>query len=233
MPEEKCDTVPECSRGHSEHPERDTGRVRSALEIRRRLLERLAAALKRPGMFTPSDVDLFFAVLIEDVAFIDDRIESLTDLRKRCLVDRGLWTSIGTQGAFDRCFADGLRLIEERASVWAEIAWRLGYLELAREVSREEWQAVDDVVGTEDATEDDVRRAYGDFSFEQDGSSGVSVYVSTEGEWLCLDFDGKREDGKGYMDRSLARLRDVRRPTPTFVDGVRFTPWGRRFAHQA
>ncbi|HEX4519430.1 MAG TPA: hypothetical protein VH063_07595 [Gaiellaceae bacterium] len=132
-------------------------------------------------------------------------------------------------GMFEKCFTRGLRLVSERASVWAEIVWRLGYLQLERELSPESWKVVSEAVGVGDATESDIRSAHGAFSFEQSGSSGVSTYVSSEGRWLFIDFDGKREDGLGYVKRPLTRVRNVRTPTERFDEGVRFTPWGQQF----
>lgn len=115
----------------------DAGIPRTREAIRAYHVERLNHALRRPGMYG-SEATL--GLLMDSMAFIDGQDEAW--LREQDeLRERGLFTSLGVRGAFQRVFP-GDRQDDTTASVYAEFAHRHGWLTLDRALSGEEYDRV-------------------------------------------------------------------------------------------
>jgi hypothetical protein len=102
--------------------------MRTLDEIRGHLTDRLNRALRRPGMFGG---ELALRYFLEDLTFIDDADEAWSNENDQ-LVERGCWSEIGIAGAFATIFGDRRFTTHEHAvaSVYADMAHRLGYLQL-------------------------------------------------------------------------------------------------------
>jgi len=172
--------------------------------------------------------DLFFILLLEDLAFVDGRADDfIKELKRVHLDERGLWSSLGTKGAFYRSFAEAEvpRMTDELASIWAEVAFHAGYLTPERMVDETAWEEivsqVKEQAASGDLTLDSIHEQHGEFS----AIVGFTrAYISTGGKWVFLDFE---------TPRNGSWLKSIRLPTPSFAEGVLFTPWGRRYASAA
>jgi hypothetical protein len=111
----------------------DNGASPSLDEVRGYHLGRLNDALRRPGMWGGETTLRLF---LDAVAFVDGR-GAIWQQEQDALRDRGAFTSLGVRGAF----ADVLPGYADEgavASVYAEIAWRHGWLTVDRVLSAEE-----------------------------------------------------------------------------------------------
>ncbi|WP_204002176.1 DUF7710 domain-containing protein [Micromonospora lutea] len=105
-------------------------------EARRHHLTQVNGVLRRPGMYGRDEVAE--RLLLEAMAAVDG---SLTRWRAECegLRDRDAFTATGVMGAYSTILpADAVR--DAASSVYAEIAHRLGWLELDRALSEAEYQ---------------------------------------------------------------------------------------------
>lgn len=104
--------------------------MRSAAEIREYLLARLRCALRRPGM---CGSELGILNLMDYMTFIDERSGEWRGYRNE-LFHRKAFTAGGVTGGFQQVF--GLRRHgahdQEVASVYAVIAYEMGYLSLLK-----------------------------------------------------------------------------------------------------
>lgn len=115
----------------------DAGVPRTREAIRAYHLERLNAALRRPGMYGS---ETGIRLLMDAMAFVDGQDEAwLRELDE--LQHLGLFTSQGVPGAFRLVFP-GDRQDETAASVYAEFAHRHGWLTLDGALSGEEYDRV-------------------------------------------------------------------------------------------
>ncbi|MBE3013513.1 hypothetical protein IL992_30690 [Microbispora sp. NEAU-D428] len=129
-------------------------------EARRHHLNQVNGVLRRPGMYGRDETAE--RLLLEAMAAVDG---SLTRWWAECdrLGERDASSGTGVMGAYsDILPADALR--EATASVYAEIAHRLGWLELDRALSAAEFQRLSTDIGgwvTQDRTLSEVIEAFG------------------------------------------------------------------------
>ena len=129
-------------------------------EVRRHHLERVNGVLRRPGMYGRDE--MAERLLLEAMAAADG---SLTRWRAECdrLSERDAFNALGVKGAYSYILpADALR--EATASVYAEIAHRLGWRELDRAQSAAEYQRLSADIGgwvTQDRTLSEVIETFG------------------------------------------------------------------------
>lgn len=169
-------------------------------------------------------LDMFFKGLVEDLAFMDESEAALGAAIEAVIEGRGLWGPVGMRGPLGE-------LLEEAAispvigSIWAEVGWRLGWLQLEATASPSEFDeasqrletaAVDEMRGA------DALSALGVASME--GRHWLAL-ASEDGRWLYVDLDtweppsDEHPHGR-YVDIDEARIRWVRLPTPRFSDGL-------------
>ncbi len=211
--------------------------MRTHHEIRSRMLDLLALAFLRPGMFGG---ELYYHVRLEDLAHIDG-LEGELARHLEDLNNAGINTCLGITGWFERRFPgyDLRDLDDEVASVYGGVAARLGWLSPARALDRDELadvkrRALSMVRG--DATLETVEAELGPPSF---AFGDVRAYASEDSAvgWVYFDFSHFPHE-PGHHDRATApptsfRLRNVRVPTRHwYSERFRFTPLGRQLRDQ-
>ncbi|MEU1395013.1 hypothetical protein ABZ403_02925 [Micromonospora zamorensis] len=129
-------------------------------EARQHHLAQVNSVLRRPGMYGRDE--LAERLLLEAMAAVDG---SLTRWWTECdgLRDRDAFTATGVMGAYSNILpADAVR--NATSSVYAEIAHRVGWLELDRALSEAEFQELSTDVGgwvTQDRTLPEVIETFG------------------------------------------------------------------------
>ena len=212
--------------------------MRPGEELKERLVERLNYALRRPGIYGHGEILLH--LLFDDLTFLDERPDAwVAELQQ--LRDRDAFVAPGVVGAFSVVFdlqsGDPLAA----ASVYAEVAHRLGYLRLDRALTEEEYS---DVCASsrpwccEDRQLQDVLVRYGQPSIQVGGAkplySRVLGYASVDPDHPIVFFDMWNEPRpdpppSGTLGGSGNEpvLRDVRiRGVTAFSDDFTFTPFG-------
>lgn len=201
--------------------------MRSAEEVRNRLLERLKGAILRPSMYggDASGVELLMVNLLADLCYIDEREAEWLKARER-LETRGQFGCAGVAGSFlNRVSVKG-EFADEVASVYAAEAHRLGLLEVDPALTDAEFRrlcrGLRAVCREKDWRRSEVLDRFGPASVR---AGSVLAYVSAgrPGEWVCFDFD---RTWRGVRNRDY-RLREVRIPARNFVRELTFTPHGR------
>ncbi|MCW3819217.1 hypothetical protein ONA91_32725 [Micromonospora sp. DR5-3] len=112
-------------------------------EARQHHLTRVNGVLRRPGMYGRDE--MAERLLLDAMAAVDGSLKRLS-AEWDGLRDRDAFTATGVMGAYSNILpADALR--DATASVYAEIAHRLGWLELDRALSEAEFQQLSSDVG--------------------------------------------------------------------------------------
>lgn len=195
---------------------------RPATKIRSRQRRLLNAALRRPGMYGG---ELAIMGMLSDLAWTDRQEHALARFGE-LLVARSMWTSTGVVGAFER-LAPTIDAQLAAASVFAEIARRLGWLEVDQTCDAATyWKIVNSapgLVADRDLTLEDIEAAFGPASVRIGGSkSGAYGYTGPEERHTFLWFHAAVAD---------PRVVCCRRDEQSFVDSVTFTPLGRSVRH--
>ena len=200
--------------------------------MRARKTLQLQQALALPGMFATdgSALQTVAVSLLSDLCFIDERdadeVETDDALRR--------FGKLGVAGAFQAVFGDDCRFVEEVASVLAERASQLGYLELNASAPAADLD-IDRITAAyagQDARLSDVVTAVGTPPFTV--GKRVLCYPTTGRDWVFFDFfeeSTSRYDADGGVFRSeQARdplLRNVRVPAATFDASLILTRYGK------
>ncbi len=209
--------------------------MRRMEDFRNRLLQRLHGALMRPGMYGDQDgVQLVLLNLLGDLVYIDER-ESELELAYSHLEARGMWSATRLIGPFCRRFSRVDSFEDEIASVFAEIAHGLGFLQLDRTLTKSEWNDIRrgarQICRERDWHLSQIKERFGSPSLVIGGSwHQVHCYASTTDDgWVFFDYANE------WLNTKPARLRfedcilrSVRLPTPQFGRGVVYTQYGRQ-----
>ncbi len=197
--------------------------MRTIHEVRHQFLERLAHALRRPGMYgsRQQGVQSFLLGLLHDIAYIDQREQELERALENVKA-RGLWSAIGFAGPFEAKLASVDDFSDQIASIIAEVAHGLGYIELQRALPNDEWLAIRRsprrTWTARGWRASEILDRFGDPSFAVGGSrASVHCYAGDEG-WVFFDYI--------YSYENDPFLRNVRLPTPQFGRGIVYTPQG-------
>lgn len=187
----------------------------------------LDGAVRRPRMYGGSDfgVELVFRNLLADLCFIDEREKEL-DRAFKSLSERGHFLATGLLGGLGSRIQDVPDLSHEIASVYAEIAARLGFLSLQRRLSSSEWRLLRRGLRSRCRERDwratQVRATFGEPSLVSD-----SVYCyapqDLEAGWVFFDFCSPSDD---CVTSRAHILRDVRLPAVSLAREFTFTPHG-------
>ncbi len=217
--------------------------MRTVEEIRAHFLERLALALKRPGMFGGPNI---IRELLNYLVFIDENEKSYETLiaEERFVryfgpgwIAAPFWWKFG--GKYDR-------YANEVSSVYAEIAYQLGYAKLDRNLDAGEWRSLRKGsrkrIQERDWTVSDVVQEFGPSSFRT-GLTWQQILCYSNGvigdEWVFFDFEAKQGDEwplgskwppEDFKDVSNPPLRNVRLPAKDFSHSLVLTPFGRTSA---
>jgi hypothetical protein len=201
--------------------------MRDARAIHDRIRFQLRESLRRPRMWHPETQDqavAWFAQL-QMLAWIDERDGAVARERGRPVAGgRALPDEVdGVAAALRKALPDEPGVVWEAASVWAEIAWRLGYLELERSMQPAELTSllggVHDFWLRRDHTSTSLLAELGPpalliggLALEDRPTAGVLCYASLDrqGPWVCFDF---------VDDEPHPLLRSVRRSDRPLDDG--------------
>ena len=115
-----------------------TGR-RSLDEVREYQVTRLNHALRRPGMWGG---EIALRLLMDAVAFVDG-LDEVWQAECEQLRARGAVNPLGVRGAFSEILPE-YRDDGAMASVYADIAWRHGWLKVDRTLSADDFQRLRD-----------------------------------------------------------------------------------------
>ena len=138
------------------------GAPRTISEVRARFIERLNAALLRPGMFGG---ELTLRVVLDDLAWLDGQ-EAVRPGINETLRAAGAWSPIGVSGVFMQMFGRGTA--EHHGAVgliYADVAHAWGYLRPQRTLTDQEYSGLRrrarPWTASADRTVPDLVRAFG------------------------------------------------------------------------
>ena len=171
------------------------------------------------------------------LCFVDEREADFKDT-----VDLDRYGKLGVSGPFDAIFGDGCDYRAEVASVYAELLWRLGYLDLERQLTGAEWTSAvalaSDRYVDHDVRLSEVRADLGEPSLIIEGR--VLCYVDKDTRrWAFFDFweapviayvPAEGSVSAGFRQVNVDAdpfLRCVRLPAPTFDGGLLLTVYGK------
>ena len=214
--------------------------MRTADEIRARLLDDLNHALTHLSMYGG---EVAARQLLSDITFVDEREHEFKS-HMQVLQDRGAFLSTGVEGAFSyrmqlkpTCALIG--------SVYAEVAFKMGYLQTKRILTGREFKALKaglrKTCRTRDMNADDVKAEFGIPSWSVKGNPfypWVYMYLSNESEDGVIAFDFWNEFGNDPKRKrevygkygATPVLQNIRIRGPRFVREFTFTPLGRKIA---
>jgi hypothetical protein len=213
--------------------------VRSIKEIRQAKLEELKQMVQRPELWASDgrSIQTLIQGVIGDLCFIDER-EAEYSAKCEVLYRYG---KLGVAGAFRAVFGETSNYTAEVASVFAEIACSLSYVQPARRLSAVEWRPL--IASIHDKFEEvDVRRSavleqIGEPSF--DIGNRVLCYAGPSiGDWVAFDCweettskyiveDGYLRHGFFPQREEDPLLRCVRIPADSFNESLVMTIYGK------
>ncbi|WP_327588522.1 hypothetical protein OHA25_16895 [Nonomuraea sp. NBC_00507] len=206
---------------------------RSSTEIRTYLIEQLNQALRRPGMFGG---EMALRLLLDHLAYAEGEDEAWAE-ELRTLQSRGAANSLGVTGAF-RTVVPGNNYEYGVASIYAEFARNLGWLDVDRTLTAEDYASMRQELpawAAQDRTLTDVRETFGPPSVLFGGSNPyygkTLAYVSERLTEPMISFhlwnEISRESGWTLSSiYSEPILLAVRCGTASFRETFRFTPEG-------
>lgn len=199
---------------------------------------------------------------LSDLLFIDQRDGQFESERDR-LNAQGLWTNLGTYGPFfwnlprPTGYEFKRPLEVECASVWAQVAFRLGYLQLDRTLNLAEWETIASSINrfrSGDWHQEEVTALFGLPSFvigslKKDHRCQCYATADPEQPWFFFDYEfwqvGYADLAYGsnvfpyemtiggkpwneHPDLKNPLLRDVRIPAPNFEERLVLTEYAHR-----
>lgn len=206
-------------------------RMRTIEEFRNHQMEMLAMALTRPAFFCGRDshADLVFGRALGDLCWIDEREREWRRVSEKFIY--GPNAVIGQLRRQPICLPEYLN---ECTSIYAELAWGLGYFQVERLLTLAEWTALRNSLNTEFFNREwlasEIEERFGPPSHRLGGgSTTVAVYACEDRAvpWIFLDFARRPPASEEWYPDE--RLRDVR------IDRCRFqllewANWCRRHA---
>jgi hypothetical protein len=194
--------------------------------------------ITRAGMWTTgngSALDVQLGMLVDDLYWLDGN-----DTQSNLVRDvRSWYGKLGVVGPFVAMFGKDGRYLAEVASVWAEQAYRLGYLTVDRLLEADEWaplarDRLRERFDGKDVRRSDVEAEYGAPSLVAD--KRTLCYAPADGTgWVFIDCYSEPAGlryvpGKGTYDAERdddPLVRSVRYPAATFESGLILTLYGK------
>ena len=217
--------------------------MRDAGEIRQHFLELLNHALPRLSMYGDEQTALHF---LNHLAFIDEREDDLESLLDGLTKRGAAISATRVSGAFQQ--VTGHQATEkEIASVYAEVAFQMGYLDVGRLLSGSEFanlkSGLRDYCRDHDLTTSEVKERFGDpswFTGTNPVWPCVYLYISEEPEfgsvafdfWNEIDYDEQTTAVNGRFG-DIPALRNVRIHGNDFKSEFTFTPIGREITKRS
>jgi hypothetical protein len=200
-------------------------------QFRQRKLDYLQFVLKCPERCGVVDQEI--ATWLSDMLFIDERFGAWEKEKKRLELS-GRYSTLGVKGPLAWGLPRPLRqdfkrpLGQECVSVYAEVLYRLGYLQPDRLLPAAEWRAIKDslqLFTRGDWHPADVVARFGEPSVLLNSNNPLrrcQCYASTDKDlgWICLDYEFLLE-GYATVARGTEATEDAPASPPT-IDGG---PW--------
>ncbi len=211
--------------------------MRTADDIFEHFVNLLNHWLPRLGMFGG---EITAQHILSHVAFIEKR-ENEFNAHMDALRDRGAFTATGVSGAFSK-HTRLLATYNEVGSVYAEIAFKMGYLNVDRILDRSAFETLSSglrsVCRSRDFNTEDVSKEFGTPSWTSGTNPffpWVYLYLCNELDhgmiafdfWNVVCYDEGAEKAFGEFG-DLPALRNVRIRGANFAREFTFTPVGRR-----
>ncbi|HCO24034.1 MAG: hypothetical protein CME31_09460 [Gimesia sp.] len=186
--------------------------MQSMEAFRNRQLETLPEALKRPVMFggNTHGAVLWFYLLLRDLCWIDER-----EHEWNVFLETDLRGSRGVLGQFEYQQFQIPDYIAEIASVYAQVAHKLGYFQPERVLNPAEWKSLQSLLSADfferDWTQTEIYDRLGPPSCEHFSSeTRVACYApEPAADWIFFDFSQQLPDSSDWFETPL--LRDIRR----------------------
>lgn len=117
--------------------------MKTSQELKDRKLNILKYSVIRPEMYAHDHfgVESFFRFLLDDLAFIDEKEDDL-ETHLNYLNEKELFSASGVAGHLLRYFSKVDSVSKETASIYSEISYNLGYLELDTLLSLKDWENI-------------------------------------------------------------------------------------------
>lgn len=161
--------------------------MKSAAKIRERAQSTLQAMLELPGTQSfGQGYECMVLAQLGDLAFIDSR-EAELDQELELLRQRGPWSQLGTWGSLTNVFGSGADVTLQLASIYAQVAARLGYFNPVRRLTDIEWKGAGDVVDWATARPRcmaDVKERYGEPSYQGHWPCALGYAGPSDEQWL-------------------------------------------------
>ncbi len=199
--------------------------MRTLEDFRNRQLEILPQALKRPTMFggNAQGTALLLSVLLRDLCWIEEREQEWEGFKATDL--RG---SRGVLGQFEYQQFQIPDYIAEIASVYAQVAHKLGYFQPERVLNPAEWKSLQSLLSADfferDWTQTEIYDRLGPPSCEHFSSeTRVACYAPEPvADWIFFDFSRRLPDSSDWFETPI--LRDIRRTENRF-EFLPFAKW--------
>lgn len=212
--------------------------MRSAKEIKNRLLETIFLSFQRPGMYaSTSSLDVFYYEKLKLLSFIDNK-ENEFEIELQRLRDLEYMPSsmlANVKVSFEVFLPEVEFFSCEIASVYLEVAWRLGYIKLKNTISELQYEKMKNEVQNDEWLSKDYDSTqlysfYGEPSFicgqkvehsEQKPSWGTWCYVLDKNNpWIHFDMPIR-------YSRKNMYVRNTRLVETTQDNGLRLTNYGK------
>ena len=198
-----------------------------------------------PGMYgNRNGLELLFWHVINELCWIDGQEDTFRQLRDDLF--HRIENTCGVSGALTLLIPGAKdELHDEIASIYSQLAHKLGYLTLDRILTSAEWKYLIEWFEQEPMTHDlrlsDVKKLFGEPSFHTCGSwHQVHSYAGPEisDGWICFDYANEFQVTTDTFGRTYPGLvygqdyilRDCRRTIGTLREQIKFTPYGRKLS---
>jgi hypothetical protein len=214
--------------------------MKTVQEIRNKKLDILKGSLIRPRMYAHDQygVEIHFLNILDDLSYIDEK-ESDLEIQLDNLREKGLMSPMRVAGRLPDYFSKVCCFSNEIASIYAEIAYNLGYFSVENLCVSEKWDAIfyniKNFCCNQDRYVNDIITQFGKPSLEIGTIwCPIHVYVSEDHQkgWICFDYWNEdlnnfdREPDNRFKFRTNPILRNVRLPKEKFKNGMVYTPYG-------
>jgi hypothetical protein len=214
--------------------------MKTIQELRDKKLDILKGSVLRPRMYAHDQygVENHFLSILYDLSFIDDR-ESDLEIQLDTLREKGLMSPQRVAGRLPDYFSEVQCFSNEISSIYAEIAYNLGYLTLENLFVTEKWEEIylniNDLCRNQDQHVNDIITQFGKPSIEIGTIwRPIHAYVCDDHKkgWICFDYWNEdlnnfdSEPDNRFKFKTNPILRNVRLPKELFKNGIVYTPYG-------
>lgn len=199
--------------------------MRSAEEIREHLLKILYWSLRRPGMYGQgTGLEFYFRDRLELLCFIDEQDEKISQV----LESKGYWSSRGVYGVLEQHRQTDWSVEDHLASIYAELAYLLGYFQLERTLTNDEWINLKTWCDANLQNNHHHKEIVGHFGKPSFAVLNLIQCYSTgvDGEWVTFSFDRFLRNEPGVLPKPVYQENPILREVRFSATDWRWTPFG-------